>query len=134
MAADPIIYCLEKLTDYDQFERLCHDLMALEGYPGIEPLGGSQDKGRDAIDVSRDGNHTTIFAYSVRKDWLTKLKEDAGKIKRHGHACHRMVFLTTAAVSATERDNAIKHIQEQHGWDLEIYALERLRLLLGKHS
>ena len=31
MAADPIVYCLEHLTDYTEFERLCHELMALEG-------------------------------------------------------------------------------------------------------
>ena len=42
MAADPIIYCLENLTDYDQFERLCHDLMAASGYRTIEPLGWEQ--------------------------------------------------------------------------------------------
>jgi hypothetical protein len=40
MAADPIIYCLEHITDYDQFERLCHDLMVLEGRDNLEPLGG----------------------------------------------------------------------------------------------
>jgi len=51
MAADRFIYCLEHLTDYNQFERLCHDLMTLEGYRQLEPLGGSKDKGRDAIHV-----------------------------------------------------------------------------------
>jgi hypothetical protein len=69
MAADPIVYCLEQLTDYDQFERLCHDLMALDGYRGIEPLGGSKDKGRDAIHVAASTNGAvTVFAYSVRED------------------------------------------------------------------
>jgi hypothetical protein len=56
MAADPIIYCLEHVTDYDQFERLCHDLMVLEGYHHLEPLGGSKDKGRDVIHVERQAN------------------------------------------------------------------------------
>jgi|GEM_PF-4456659 hypothetical protein len=51
MAADPLIYCLEHVTEYDQFERLCHDMMALDGYKNIEPLGGSKGKGRDAIHV-----------------------------------------------------------------------------------
>src|SRR5260221_7928690 len=98
MAADPIIYCLEQLTDYDQFERLCHDLMALDGYRGIEPLGGSQDKGRDAIHVDRTLNdEVTIFAYSVREDWRDKLNEDSEKIHKHGHACQRLAFLSTGA-------------------------------------
>jgi hypothetical protein len=130
MGADRVIYCLEKLTDYDQFERLCHDLMAIEGYKGIEPLGGSHDKGRDAIHVSQDGLRTTVFAYSVREDWLRKLKEDAGKIKAHGHVFHRMVFLVTAKITANERDNSAALVHERFGLDLEIYSLERLRVLL----
>jgi hypothetical protein len=133
MAADPIIFCLKELTDYDQFEHLCHDLMALEGYPNIEPLGGSKDKGRDAIDVSRNGKRTSIFAYSVREDWLKKLKEDAGKIKKYGHVCNQLVFLVTEKITATERDNAIKLVQKQFGWKLKIYHLARLRVLVVKH-
>lgn len=53
MSADPTIYCIEKVTDYLQFERLRHDLMVLEGYGSFEPLGGFKDKGRDAIHVSQ---------------------------------------------------------------------------------
>ena len=52
MSADPIIYCLERLTDYRQFERLCSDVMAGSGYPNIEPIGGTGDRGRDAIHPS----------------------------------------------------------------------------------
>src|SRR5712691_6807724 len=97
MAADRIVYCLEQLTDYHQFERLCHDLMALDGYRGIEPLGGSKDKGRDAIHVDASSNGTvTLFAYSVREDWREKLEEDSNKIRKHGHACQRLAFLCTA--------------------------------------
>jgi len=44
MGANPTIYCLENLTDFYDFERLCTDLMALEGYPSIKPLGGFSDK------------------------------------------------------------------------------------------
>ena len=32
MAADSIIYCLDNLTDYRQFERLCSDMMSQAGY------------------------------------------------------------------------------------------------------
>ena len=45
MAAGPIVYCLEQVTDYAQFERLCHDIMALSGYVNIEPCGGQKTKG-----------------------------------------------------------------------------------------
>jgi hypothetical protein len=129
MGANPTIYCLENLTDYSEFERLCTDLMALEGYPSIEPLGGFSDKGRDAVHIDRSGK-TTIFAYSVRENWRVKLAEDAAKVFRHGHICDTLVFITTSKFSATERDEAVGALHREYGWMLEIYGVERLRVLL----
>ncbi|MGD9852552.1 MAG: hypothetical protein AB7T38_14935 [Nitrospirales bacterium] len=132
MAADPIIYCLEQVTDYDQFERLCHDLMAAEGYSSIEPLGGMKDKGRDAIYIDRHSHEdVTIFAYSVREAWLKKLTEDCEKIQKHGHKCFRIFFLCTADFSSTERDKAMAFVEASFGWKLDLFGLERLRILLG---
>jgi hypothetical protein len=124
---------LEQLTDYDQFERFCSDLMVLEGYDGLEPLGGHKDKGRDALHTAKNGGTNTVFAYSVREDWLEKLNEDAEKVKNHGHACDDLVFLSTANFTATERDNAIKDVKAKYGFSALLYGLERLRMLLNKH-
>ena len=97
MGADPIVYCLEQVTDYFQFERFCSDLMTAEGYKNLEPLGGSGDRGRDAIRICQSNpDDITIFAYSVREDWKTKLKQDAERIIRVGHKCHDLVFCCTA--------------------------------------
>lgn len=128
MGANVTVYCLDKITDYFQFERLCHDLMALEGYPNIEPLGGFNDKGRDAIHV--DNSRNTIFAYSVREDWEVKLIEDAGNIRKNGHTCDELVFITTSQFSANARDKAIKEIKDEYDWNLKLYGVERLRVLL----
>jgi hypothetical protein len=94
MSADSIIYCLEHLTDYRQFERLCSDVMNQSGYRDIEPLGGTNDRGRDALHVSRiDPNDITIFAYSVRPDWQQKLlNEDCKRIQEEKHVLRRLVF------------------------------------------
>lgn len=133
MSADLTIYCLEQVTDYFDFERLCHDLMSLDGYSSIEPLGGSSDKGRDAIHVNKS-NMTTIFAYSVREDWRAKLAEDAEKVHKHQHACNEFVFITTAKVTAHQRDEAVDYIQNEFSWRLKLYDVERLRILLDvKH-
>jgi len=132
MAADHIIYCLERVTDYDQFERLCHDLMARNGYPNIEPLGRMKDKGRDALHVPRrDPSLVTVFAYSVREDWRKKLEEDCRKVKKHRHKCHRIAFLSTADFTASERDEAVASVKREFGWELELYGLERLRVLVA---
>lgn len=129
MTANITIYCLEKITDYFEFERLCHDLMALEGYSSLEPLGGFSDKGRDAIHVNQSGA-TTIFAYSVREDWRAKLAEDADKIHKHCHALQKLVFISTAEITASQRDEAVGFIHSKYGWQLDLYPIERLRLLL----
>ena len=129
MAANLTTYCLERVTDYLAFEQLCHDLMSLDGYSAIEPLGGSSDKGRDAIHVS-ESNKTSIFAYSVREDWRAKLAEDTEKVYKHQHACDEFVFITTAKVTAPQRDEAVEYIQNEFGWQLKLYDIERLRILL----
>lgn len=129
MGANPIIYCLDNLTDYSEFERLATDLMVYQGYSGIEPLGGFSDKGRDALYVSVNGK-TTIFAYSVRENWRVKLSEDATKIKKHGHPCDELVFVTTSNYSASERDEAIASVKTEFGWELKLFGLERLRVMI----
>ncbi|MFN0007196.1 MAG: hypothetical protein ACKVXR_04745 [Planctomycetota bacterium] len=131
MAADPIIYCLENLTDYDQFERLCSDLMAGSGYPQIEPLGGRSDKGRDALHESRHGGSVTLFAYTVREDWERKLQEDCTRISGCQHQCNSLVFVCTASLSATDKDRIKANVHREHGWKLTIYDLERLRVALA---
>lgn len=131
MGADPLVYCLEQLTDYDQFERLCSDLMLAQGYKALEPLGGKADKGRDAIHKAEGPNgRSTVFAYSVREDWERKLLEDCNKVQKHKHACDVFVFVATSRISATDRDRAAGNVAERYGWELELYQLERLRALL----
>ncbi len=133
MSANPIIYCLEHLTDYPQFERLCSDVMAGSGYQNIEPLGGTSDRGRDALHVSREApNDVTIFAYSVRADWERKLlAEDCKRIQNEGHTLNRLVFVCTAGITASQKDSAKHSVQEKFGWELELYDLERLRVRLA---
>lgn len=40
-SSDRIVYCLERVSDYRDFERLCSALLAGTDYPGIDPLGGT---------------------------------------------------------------------------------------------
>ena len=132
MAANLTTYCLEEVTDYIEFERLCSALMSLEGYSYIEPLGGFKDKGRDAIHVN-ESDKTTIFAYSVREEWRVKLTEDAEKVHKHQHTCDQFIFITTATFTAHQRDEAVAYIKNEFGWQLELFGVERLRILLDVH-
>lgn len=123
-------YDLENVTDYIQFEFFSNNLMSEVGYTNIEPLGGHKDRGRDAIDIDRSTGKVTIFTYSVREDWDDKLDEDLEKIKKHGHTCNTVVFLTTSSPTATQKDNKKEEVRKRYGWDLEFYDLERIATLV----
>ena len=133
MSADSIVYCLENLTDYFQFERLCSDVMNQSGYKEIEPLGGSNDRGRDALHSTHaQPNEATIFAYSVRGDWRQKLiNEDCQRIRSEQHKISHLVFVTTASITATQKDAVKQAIKDEFGWVLQIFDLERLRIRLA---
>lgn len=130
MSADPIVYCLERLTDYAQFERLATDVMAGTEFPDIEPLGGSGDGGRDALHVHRDGGTVRVFAYSVRSDWERKLREDCTRIAAGKHQVDVVVFVSTRTMTVQKRENLRAEIRKAHGWETEFYDMERLRALL----
>ena len=130
MSADRIIYCLERVSDYRDFERLCSALLAGTDYPGIDPLGGTGDGGRDAI-VRTDGSgRRVIFAYTVRGDWETKLRSDCKRVQELAHHPKVFVFVCTEALNAADKDRAHELVSKKFGWTLDLYDLERLRLQL----
>ncbi len=130
MSADRIIYCLERVSDYRDFERLCSALLAGTDYPGIDPLGGTGDGGRDAIIRTDSSGRRIVFAYTVRGDWDTKLKSDCKRVKELGHNPSVFVFACTEALNAAEKDRAHKLVTKSFGWTLDLYDLERLRVQL----
>lgn len=103
--------------------------MAGCGYPNIDPIGGSADRGRDALHRSPDG--LTVFAYTVRSDWQRKLQQDCARIEEEQHSPTHVVFVCTSTLSGQEKDDAQALVQARFGWTLEIYELERLRILLA---
>jgi hypothetical protein len=130
MAADPITTCLERLTDYRQFERLCCALLSDTDYPRIEPLGGLGDDGRDAI-LRDDGQGGVIaFAFTVRKDWFTKLKSDSSRVAETQTGVRTLVYACTSHLSAAEKDKAFEYMRATYGWHLNLFDLEGLRVLL----
>ncbi|TCP15966.1 hypothetical protein [Simplicispira metamorpha] len=130
MSADKIIYCLERLSDYRDFERLCSALLAGTDYPGIEPLGGTGDGGRDAIIRTDESGRRIVFAYTVRADWRNKLKGDCARVREKKHDPEVFVFVCTSALNASEKDVAHALVETEFGWKLDLYDIERLRVQL----
>jgi len=131
MSADPILYCLERVSAYRDFERLCSALLAGAGYPSIDPLGGTGDEGRDAIIRSDASGRKIGFAYTVRSDWRAKLGADCRRVHEKGHDPDIFVFVCTETLSASDKDFAHKFVSEKFGWTLDLFDLERLRVQLA---
>lgn len=131
MSADSIIYCLERVSDYRDFERLCSALLASVSYPGIDPLGGTGDGGRDAIVRTDETGRKIVFAYTVRSDWRKKLSHDCERVREMGHGPDVFVFVCTEALSASDKDFAHSFVSEKYGWALDLFDLERLRVQLA---
>lgn len=133
MPANPIDICLKNITDYFDFESLMSEFMILEGYKKIIPLGGFQDRGRDAIHI--DEKEKTVFCYSVREDALVKLREDCRNIVKNEVETDKVVFCTTSSLTAAQFDKAIEEIKNGFGWEAEIYDRKRIKgLLATDHS
>lgn len=130
MSADRIVYCLERVSDYRDFERLCSALLAGTDYPGIDPLGGTGDGGRDAIIRTDAAGRRIVFAYTVRGDWEVKLKKDCNRVRELNHDPSIFVFVCTEALNAADKDRAHAMVAKEYGWTLDLYDLERLRVLL----
>jgi hypothetical protein len=130
MSADRIVYCLERVSDYRDFERLCSALLAGTDYPGIDPLGGTGDGGRDAIIRTDAAGRRIVFAYTVRGDWEVKLKKDCNRVRALNHDPSIFVFVCTEALNAADKDRAHALVAKEYGWTLDLYDLERLRVLL----
>ncbi|MDH5651292.1 MAG: hypothetical protein OEZ39_05410 [Gammaproteobacteria bacterium] len=135
MSADPITYCLERVSAYRDFERFCSALMVGIGYHGLDPLGGTGDEGRDAVIRSDEAGQKIGFAYTVRSDWRAKLTSDCKRVHEKGHDPNVFVFVCTEALSASEKDFAHEYVMENYNWRLDLFDLERLRVqLVGPQS
>jgi hypothetical protein len=131
MAADKIKYCLENLTDYNQFEILCCALLANRDlYPLIDPMGGNGDDGRDAIIRDNGKGETIAFAFTVRKDWLKKLKSDSERLNDTQKKLNKLVFVCTSELTARDKDKAFDYISKTYNWVFDLFDQARLHVLL----
>lgn len=132
MSADHITYSLERLDSYRQFELFCCALLTGEGYGRIDPLGGSGDRGRDAIIWGSSNEPATMFAFTVRKDWLAKFQSDCARLKATQGTVSKLVFVCTSVLTAAEKDKTRQQALETYKSDLDLFDLERLRIVLMK--
>lgn len=124
------------MTDYLEFERLCHDLMR-RYYKEYIPIGGTGDLGRDGLIVIEEerlfhvevtrARTKRIFQYSVRKDSLTKIKQTGKRLAEANIEYDSMIFVTPRPISTDEDQKAKKAFLDETGKELLNLSQEFLR-------
>jgi tetratricopeptide (TPR) repeat protein len=128
---DQLLWALDNDIQPRDFERMCVDLLAREGYRHINPIGGTKDHGRDAEfrcwSGASDGGSVVVFQFSLQQSWEKKLREDAEKITAHCPNAVTMVFVSSQAITGSKQDQLRAEFKSQHGWDFIVYHREWLR-------
>jgi len=126
------IEALEHFTDYVEFERLCSDILARQGYEGIDPQGvEGKDGGKDALIYAEDGD--IVCHFSTAKEWRSKLRSDLQKANENDLSGEKFIFVTNRKVGGTEKDSVKEEAKDEYGWVLDLYDAERLRVLLDNY-
>ncbi|MDP3918330.1 MAG: hypothetical protein Q8Q35_00295 [Nanoarchaeota archaeon] len=121
---------LENMTDHVEFERMMCDLLASHQYKGIDPQSpGLADGGKDALYFSEE--EKTWFAFSLRKDWKVKIKEDFKKAQEKSKNIKEFVYCTNRALPALERDKIKESIQD---FNIDFWDKERIRVALDTND
>lgn len=118
---DLIEYALDKYTNFNKFEQLSTEIMALEGYRTIRPVGGIDDEGIDAELVSyyEDDIFKTVFQYTIQENLSSKISNTIKKLEENKINYQLLIFVTKHQinnVSALKRNARTKH-----GINIEIY-------------
>lgn len=126
---------LKNMTDFSAFEDLCNLFLSRIGYEGIDPQGiQGRDGGKDSI-LRRDS--TTVFHYSLRSDWETKLDEDLETVKEHvrdgDFDCDQFVFVTNEFIGGKKKGNKKTDVEQEYEWRFKLIDGHRIRTELDSH-
>jgi len=125
---------LAEFTDTRAFEDMCSSLLVSD-YPHIIPLGGTKDRGRDAIEPTFisglfQSDDEIILQFSTEKSWESKLKRELKKVFQQGHNPAQYAFVTNQEVISTDFDRLRQLANEKYSLPLLIYDVEWLRARL----
>jgi len=108
-----------KSSDWERFERLS-SVFLVSDFPGSRTMASpGGDRGRDAELYSMNGEPSSLFQFSVREDWNTKIKETIDKLKQEFPDVRELVFMTNQVIGA--RGDQIKKAAKENGISLDIW-------------
>ena len=125
------------MNDFNSFEKLASDVMLLEGWHDIIPLGSVHDLGRDAMQTSYHKSNTiqtTVFQYTLEKRASDKINRTVERLKEAGIKFNEFVFVTTEVISPKRSDDLKANFRKEYSATLHIYEHRTIANRLSDYS
>ena len=118
---------LGAMTDHTRFELMASQLLARCVDPRIRPVGGTADRGRDAVrGLYRHGEgEELVCMFSLRDDWDDKIREELAHIKKERWLA-REIIAATSQLTTNQREQKLQELAGEAGFDLTIFGQKQL--------
>ena len=131
---DIIDYALEQNTDFKKFEQLSVEVLKLNGYDNIKPVGGIDDEGIDATLVKYyDDNetHSIIFQITLQDNINAKIYDTFRKLINNGVEFNEVVIVTSNQINNTQAIKTKIRTLYKNKYKLEIVEKSTFALALS---
>lgn len=122
---DIIEFALEHYTDFRQFEKLSIEILKLNGFDSIIPIGGIDDEGIDALVVKyyQDETYTTIFQITLQDNINSKIYSTIDKLIENKVKFNELILVTSNQINNTQ---AIKtNVRKKYTGTIKLEIYER---------
>jgi hypothetical protein len=138
VAIDLIEIAPDQLTDFNDFERLASEVMYLEGWVDIKPLGGVADSGQDATSerlYRQDGDtERTVFQYTLQEYLPGKIADTIEKLRDNKVPFTELVIVTPHAISSEAQINMKRDARLDDNVRLDFYERKTLASRLADYD
>ena len=124
MSFDVVELALDRMTDFIAFERLATELMYLEGWYDIKPLGGTADMGQDAVSerfFGHAGSQRTVFQYTLQVYLPGKVTATIEKLRANEIDFFELIVVTPHAISSETQIKMQRAARSEHNVSLNIF-------------
>ncbi|MFH0802311.1 MAG: hypothetical protein V2A78_08020 [bacterium] len=137
MATDIIDIALLTITDFLGFERLAAEVLQLEGFAKIKPLGLRDDKGIDAA-VERffqnDEVQRTVFQFTTQEYLTAKVRDTIETLRRNTIPFDELIIATNRPVSAKRQASIKQEARKKFNVRVDIYEYQTFHARLSDLS
>ena len=124
MSFDAIELALDRMTDHTAFERLATELMYLDGWCDIKPLGGTADMGQDAVSerfFGQAASQRTVFQYTLQHYLPGKVTATIEKLRANNIAFFELIVVTSHSISSETQIKMQRAARSEHSISLNIF-------------